>query len=58
MEYTYKAYVTDVYDGDSITVDVDLGFKTVIKDMKQGTRIDFQSCRGRKDTQSVGDYKN
>ena len=24
--YTYKAFVTKVYDGDTITVDIDLGF--------------------------------
>lgn len=27
MLYTYNAVVTDVYDGDSITLSVDLGFK-------------------------------
>ena len=27
-DYTYCAYVTDVYDGDSITVDIDLGLNT------------------------------
>lgn len=26
MIYTYKAKVIDVYDGDTITVDIDLGF--------------------------------
>lgn len=32
--FTYKAIVTDVYDGDSITVDIDLGFKSWLKDVK------------------------
>lgn len=32
--FTYKALVTGVYDGDSITVDVDLGFKCWLKDVK------------------------
>ena len=27
-DYTYFAYVSDVYDGDSITVDIDLGLNT------------------------------
>lgn len=29
--YTYRAKVTDVYDGDTITVDIDLGCKTWIR---------------------------
>lgn len=32
--YFYKAYVTGVYDGDSITVDIDLGMNIVIKNRK------------------------
>lgn len=32
--YLYKAYVTDVYDGDTITVDIDLGFWTTIRKQK------------------------
>jgi len=32
--YWYRAYVTGVYDGDSITVDIDLGFNFVHKNMK------------------------
>ena len=31
MLYTYKAIVTDVYDGDTITVLVDLGFHTKVQ---------------------------
>lgn len=30
MLYTYKAIVTKVYDGDTITVNIDLGLKTWI----------------------------
>ena len=26
--YNYKAKITDVYDGDSVTIDIDLGFKS------------------------------
>jgi micrococcal nuclease len=32
--YEYKATVTKVYDGDTITVDVDLGFGIVLKKQK------------------------
>jgi micrococcal nuclease len=32
--YWYKAYVTKVYDGDSITVDIDLGFDVILKNTK------------------------
>ncbi|MCF8261601.1 MAG: thermonuclease family protein [Melioribacteraceae bacterium] len=32
--YYYSAYVTKVYDGDTITVDIDLGLKTFVKGEK------------------------
>jgi micrococcal nuclease len=32
--YTYSAYVTGVYDGDTITVDIDLGFDIILKNQK------------------------
>lgn len=32
--YEYKAYVRKVYDGDTITVDIDLGFGVVLKNQK------------------------
>ena len=32
--YEYRAYVRKVYDGDTITVDVDLGFDVVLKNQK------------------------
>ncbi len=32
--YTYKATVTAVYDGDSITIDLDMGFSHFQKNMK------------------------
>ncbi len=32
MKYEYKALVTDVLDGDTISVDIDLGFKVILKD--------------------------
>ena len=32
--YTYKALVTSVYDGDTITCDIDCGFGVVLKKQK------------------------
>jgi len=32
--YEYRAYVTKVYDGDTITVDIDLGFGVLFKNQK------------------------
>lgn len=32
--YIYKAHVVSVYDGDTITVDLDLGFDMVLKSQK------------------------
>jgi len=32
--YTYKAFVTKVYDGDTITCDINLGFEVVLKNQK------------------------
>jgi micrococcal nuclease len=37
MDYKYKAFVTKVYDGDTITVNIDLGFG--IKIFKQKIRL-------------------
>lgn len=34
MNYRYKAKVTDVYDGDTITCDIDLGFNFIWKNQK------------------------
>jgi len=32
--YVYKAVVTGVYDGDTVTMDIDLGFSVTLKDQK------------------------
>lgn len=32
--YHYKAFVTSVYDGDTITVDIDLGMNIILKSKK------------------------
>lgn len=45
--YFYKASVTRVYDGDTITVDIDLGLKTFIKGEKiRLNRINAPEMRG------------
>lgn len=45
--YTYKAFVKDVYDGDTITVDIDLGFGIFYKDQKiRFARINAPEIRG------------
>ena len=32
--YEYRAYVRKVYDGDTVTVDIDLGFGVLLKNQK------------------------
>ena len=45
--YQYKALVTKVYDGDTITVEIDLGFKTSVKGEKiRLSRINAPEVRG------------
>lgn len=45
--YTYKAYVAKVYDGDTCTVDIDLGLHTWIHGEKiRLSRIDAPEIRG------------
>jgi micrococcal nuclease len=47
MDYTYKAFVTGVYDGDTITVDIDLGMNMWKKNVKlRLARIDTPEMRG------------
>ena len=47
MNYTYKAHVVGVYDGDTITVDIDLGMGTWKKNVKlRLARIDTPEMRG------------
>ena len=47
MDYTYKAYVTDVYDGDTITVDMDYGMDIWRKNVKfRLAFIDTPEVRG------------
>ena len=45
--YEYKGYVTKVYDGDTITVDIDLGFDILFKNQKiRLSRINTPEVRG------------
>lgn len=45
--YEYRAYVRKVYDGDTITVDIDLGFGVVLKNQKIRLRgINTPEVRG------------
>lgn len=45
--YTYKATVTSVYDGDTLTVDIDLGFSIVLRNIKlRLLGIDTPELRG------------
>lgn len=45
--YTYKAYITDVYDGDSFTADIDLGLNVWLRGIKlRLANIDTPELRG------------
>ena len=45
--YEYRAYVEKVYDGDTITVDIDLGFDVVLHGQKiRLLRINAPEVRG------------
>ncbi|MDF7801861.1 thermonuclease family protein [Pontiellaceae bacterium B1224] len=45
--YHYRALVTDAYDGDTITVEIDLGLKTAVKGEKLRLhRINAPEMRG------------
>ena len=45
--YEYRAFVRRVYDGDTITVDIDLGFEVVLRNQKiRLSRINTPEIRG------------
>lgn len=46
MEYVYKAKVIKVYDGDTITVEIDLGFTVNITEKIRLAHIDTPEIRG------------
>ena len=46
--YEYRAFVRKVYDGDTVTVDIDLGFDVVLKAQKiRLTKINAPEVRGK-----------
>ena len=52
--YTYKAYVRSIYDGDTIRVDIDLGFGVILSD--QSLRLlglDTPEIRGEERTHGL-----
>lgn len=54
MSYNYFAYVTSVYDGDTITVDIDLGFGILFKNQKiRLYGIDTPEIRGEERTEGL-----
>lgn len=47
-KYCYAAYVTDVYDADTVTCDIDVGFDIALKDQKiRLYGIDAPEMRGK-----------
>lgn len=45
--YTYRAWVTSVYDGDTLTADIDLGFSVVLRSQSiRLARINAPEMRG------------
>ena len=46
--YEYRAFVRKVYDGDTITVDIDLGFDVILKNQKiRLSKINTPEVRGK-----------
>lgn len=53
--YHYSAKVTDVYDGDTITVDIDLGLKThIVGEKLRLSRINACELRGEEREEGLG----
>ncbi len=54
QQYVYKAFVVSIFDGDTITVNIDLGFDVWLKEQKirlQG--INAPEVRGEQRTQGI-----
>ena len=52
--YEYRAFVRKVYDGDTVTVDIDLGFDVVLKAQKiRLTRINAPEVRGQERSEGL-----
>ena len=54
MKFEYKAFVTRVYDGDTITVNIDLGMSVELKGVKlRLARINTPEVRGDERSQGI-----
>ena len=52
--YLYKAHITKVYDGDTVTADIDLGFNMIMRDQKlRLIGIDAPEIRGEERPQGL-----
>jgi len=52
--YEYKGFVRKVYDGDTITVDIDLGFDVILKNQKiRLARINTPEIRGKERSEGL-----
>ncbi|MFA3782400.1 thermonuclease family protein [Melioribacteraceae bacterium 4301-Me] len=52
--YVYKAFVSDVYDGDTCRVEIDLGLHTWIKDEKiRLSRINVPELKGKERIEGI-----
>lgn len=52
--YEYRALVRKVYDGDTVTVDIDLGFDVVLKGQKiRLTKINAPEVRGKERSEGL-----
>tara|TARA_B100000941_G_C28354774_1_gene473797 strand:+ start:436 stop:756 length:321 start_codon:yes stop_codon:yes gene_type:complete len=52
--YTYKAIIVSVYDGDTVTADVDLGFEVWLKGQKlRLLNIDTPEVRGKEKAEGI-----
>jgi len=56
--FTYRARVTEVYDGDTVTVDVDLGFTVTVRALRlRLSGIDTPEIRTRDKQEKLAGYK-
>ncbi len=52
--YEYRAFVKKVYDGDTVTVDIDLGFDVILKAQKiRLTKINAPEVRGQERSEGL-----
>jgi len=57
--YSYQAFVRNVVDGDTVDLDIDLGFRVTLRNVRcRLVGIDTPECRGAKKCQAGIDAKN